>query len=67
MLVSSDTPKGTNPVKATTSIESSKKIGIADITPGATVTFEAGGSIILQPGFVVEKGSVFKAEIKGCN
>jgi ELWxxDGT repeat protein len=66
-VVGSDIITGSDKVKATTSIESAKKIGLEEITPGASVSYESGGSIIMKPGFVVEKGSVFKAEIKTCN
>ena len=38
------------------------KIGV-----GANVGFFAGNSVILNPGFQVASGSVFKAEIKTCN
>lgn len=35
-------------------------------TVGNPTTFKAGGSILLEPGFKVETGTVFKAEIGPC-
>ncbi len=58
---------GKSITKAVSSIESDKKIGNPNFTPAPNVTYEAGNSILLKPGFVVEKWSTFKAEIKGCN
>jgi GH35 family endo-1,4-beta-xylanase len=58
---------GTQQVKATQSIESAKKIGDLAYSIQPTVTYTAGKAISLQPGFVATKGSVFKAEIIGCN
>ncbi len=54
-------------IKATQTITSDKKIGEAGFTPAPSVLYEAGSSITLLPGFVAEKWSTFKAEIKGCN
>ncbi len=54
-------------IKATQTITSDKKIGDAGFTPAPSVLYEAGSSITLLPGFVAEKWSTFKAEIKGCN
>lgn len=34
---------------------------------GDAVLFRAGNSILLQPGFKVETGGVFRTEISGCN
>ena len=52
--------------KALTSLTSDKKVGNVNFTPGAHVSFEAGNSITLLPGFSAEKTSTFLAEIKGC-
>ncbi|WP_337045367.1 immunoglobulin domain-containing protein, partial [Emticicia sp. 17c] len=51
---------GVNTKKAVASINAANKI-----TSPANVTYEAGKSIILMPGF--ETSAVFKAEIQGCN
>jgi ELWxxDGT repeat protein len=67
VAVSSNISTGTELVKAVNTIESDKKIGDPDFTPAPVVTFEAGKSILLKPGFVADSRSVFKAEIKGCN
>ncbi|WP_340240526.1 3-coathanger stack domain-containing protein, partial [Emticicia soli] len=37
------------------------------ITAPANVTYNAGKSILLNPGFEVRGGSVFKAQIQGCS
>ncbi|WP_374755948.1 3-coathanger stack domain-containing protein [Emticicia agri] len=42
-------------------------MGSPTFSPSPNISMEAGKSIVLNPGFVVETGSVFKAEIKGCN
>jgi len=52
--------------KAFTTLTSDKKVGNVNFTPGAHVSFEAGNSITLLPGFSAEKTSTFLAEIKGC-
>ncbi|MBA4852222.1 ELWxxDGT repeat protein [Emticicia sp. BO119] len=67
VAVSANISTGTELVKAVDTIESNKKIGDPDFTPAPVVTFEAGKSILLKPGFVADSRSVFKAEIKGCN
>ncbi len=54
-------------VKAIQTIESDKEIGDGSSAPMPNVTYQAGNSILLNPGFMVEKGAVFKAEIQGCN
>ena len=51
---------GTSTKKAVTTINASNKV-----TSPANVTYQAGNSILLTPGF--ESGAVFKAEIQGCN
>ncbi|MER0437824.1 3-coathanger stack domain-containing protein, partial [Emticicia sp. W12TSBA100-4] len=50
---------GTKTKKAVTNINASNKV-----TSPASVTYQAGKSIVLAPGF--ESGSVFKAEIQSC-
>jgi hypothetical protein len=37
------------------------------IMPDAKITYQAGQSVVLQPGFQVYPGTVFKAQIAGCN
>lgn len=37
------------------------------ILPDARIMYQAGQSITLQPGFQVELGTVFRAQIAGCN
>ncbi|WP_162793736.1 PQQ-dependent sugar dehydrogenase [Runella rosea] len=37
------------------------------IQSGANVVYQAGAAIELNPGFQAESGSVFKAQIQGCN
>ncbi|MBA4851276.1 3-coathanger stack domain-containing protein [Emticicia sp. BO119] len=64
--VTNHTSTGIERIKAILTLESSKKIGEPDYTPAPNVSFEAGNSITLKPGFVVEKHSVFSAVIKGC-
>jgi hypothetical protein len=67
ITVTADVQSGKETVKAIQTIVSDKKVGVLNVTPGPNVIYEAGNSITLQPGFVAEKSSVFKAEIKGCN
>ena len=67
VVVSNNVTTGTERVKATETIESDKKIGNPNFTPAPAVSYEAGKAIVLKPGFVAEKWSTFKAEIKGCN
>jgi hypothetical protein len=66
VVVTNNISTGVDLVKATNSIVSSKKVGNPDFTPAPNVTYEAGGSITLLPGFVAEKHSVFSASIKSC-
>jgi len=61
-----DIVTGQRVLKATQTLESTRKIGDPDFTPGANVTFESGKSILLKPGFVAEKRSTFSAVIKAC-
>jgi hypothetical protein len=65
-IVASNVDTGKSLTKAINTIESNKKVGKIDITPGSNVIYEAGNAIVLLPGFAVEKHSVFKAEIKKC-
>ncbi len=67
LAVPSNVSTGKERFKAVTTLTSDKKVGVSTFTPGANVIYEAGSSITLLPGFVAEKWSVFKAEIKGCN
>jgi hypothetical protein len=67
VTVTKNISSGENKFKALNAIESSKKIGDPNFSLSANVSFEAGNSITLQPGFVAEKNSIFRAEIKGCN
>ncbi len=67
VVVNNNITTGTERVKATEIIESDKRIGDASFTPAPTVTYEAGKAIILKPGFVADKFTTFKAEIKTCN
>jgi hypothetical protein len=65
--INANVTTGTEKVKAVNTIESDKKIGSPNFTPAPIVTYEAGNSILLKPGFSTEKYSTFKAEIKTCN
>jgi hypothetical protein len=57
----------TNSINTTLKYEASESIQASNtITIPAKVTFDAGKSIILLPGFNVQNGSVFKAYIDGC-
>ncbi|MBA4854116.1 3-coathanger stack domain-containing protein, partial [Emticicia sp. BO119] len=47
--------------KASSVINASNKV-----TATGNVSYQAGNSIVLTPGFVVESGGVFKAEIHVC-
>jgi Concanavalin A-like lectin/glucanases superfamily/Bacterial Ig-like domain len=67
VMVNNDINTGIEKVKALERIESNKKVGDINFSPAPNVSYEAGKSIELKPGFVVEKNSTFKAEIKGCN
>jgi len=53
-------------VRAINSIQSDKFIGHPEALPLTSVIFEAGQSVLLLPGFMVEKQHSFKAEIKQC-
>lgn len=67
LAVNKNVTTGKDRFKAANTLTSDKKVGDANFTPGASVIYEAGNAIVLQPGFVAEKWSVFKAEIKTCN
>ena len=67
LAVPSNVSTGKERFKAVTTLTSNKKVGVPTFTPGANVIYEAGSSITLLPGFVAEKWSTFRAEIKGCN
>ena len=58
---------GKSHVKAVNTIESDKRVGSPNFTPAPNVLYEAGNSILLNPGFVAEGTAIFKAEIKVCN
>lgn len=66
-VITSDLKSGTQFVKVISTIESAKSIGDLSYASPVNVAYEAGSSISLMPGFKVENGSVFKAEIKTCN
>ncbi|WP_158561230.1 ELWxxDGT repeat protein [Emticicia sp. C21] len=67
VVINTNIITGFNLIKALNTIESAKKIGDPNYSPSANVSFQAGQTIVLKPGFVAEKNSVFKAEIKACN
>jgi hypothetical protein len=66
VMVTNHIATGAEKIKALLTLESSKKIGEPDFTPAPNVSFEAGGSITLKPGFVAERFSTFSAVIRGC-
>lgn len=66
-VVTNNIATGVERIKAVLALESSRNIGEPDYTPAPNVSFEAGRSILLKPGFVAERHSTFKAEIKACN
>ena len=39
----------------------------ATIAPSATVSYTASQAVLLKPGFVANQGTVFTAQIGGCN
>ncbi len=67
VVMSTNITIGNEIIKSVNSIESDKKIGDPNFSPSPVVTFEAGKSILLKPGFVADSRSVFTAQIKGCN
>ncbi|RYU95436.1 Ig-like domain-containing protein [Emticicia agri] len=66
VVVANNVSTGVEHVKAILTLQSSRKIGEPDFTPAPNVTFEAGKSILLKPGFVAERHTTFTAEIKTC-
>jgi surface protein len=61
-----DFKTGEHKVKATNSILSNRKIGDPTTITANDVTFESGGSVLLNPGFETYSNSNFKALIKQC-
>jgi hypothetical protein len=66
LVVTNNVSTGNELVKAVQTIQSDRTIGVPIANPAPYVIYEAGSSITLLPGFMVERQSVFKAEIKGC-
>jgi hypothetical protein len=60
--ITSNISTGTSILQASQTINASNKI----ISP-ANVTYKAGNSISLNSGFEAQTGSVFVAQIQGCN
>ena len=60
--ITSNISTGTSILQAAQTINASNKI----ISP-AKVTYKAGNSISLNTGFEAQTGSVFVAQIQGCN
>ncbi|WP_435357828.1 LamG-like jellyroll fold domain-containing protein [Emticicia sp. SJ17W-69] len=58
---------GTQVQKAINTITAPPTGNTTTIQTGANITFSAGKSVLLQPGFKTETGTVFKAETSGCN
>lgn len=58
---------GTAKFQVTQVITSSSLIGNSAINPKPNVLYQAGKSILLQPGFSTTTGSIFSAKIQGCN
>ncbi len=58
---------GTQVQRATNTITAPLSGNVVTIQTGANITFSAGKSILLQPGFKTESGGIFKAVIDGCN
>jgi hypothetical protein len=61
-IITTDITSGTSILQAAQTITASNKI----ISP-ANVTYKAGNSISLNTGFEAQNGSVFFAQIQGCN
>jgi hypothetical protein len=40
---------------------------ISNILAPTNIEYKAGNNILLSPGFNVENGAIFRAEILGCN
>ncbi|MBA4850555.1 3-coathanger stack domain-containing protein [Emticicia sp. BO119] len=58
---------GTAKFLATQNITSTSRIGQDATNPKPNVLYQAGKSILLQPGFSTVSGSIFLAKIEGCN
>ncbi|MCR9063534.1 MAG: right-handed parallel beta-helix repeat-containing protein [Cytophagales bacterium] len=67
VVINSDITTGKSYVKAVNTINTNRRVGSPNFTPSPNVLYEAGNSIVLTPGFIADEGSVFKAEIKGCD
>ena len=57
-----DYSTGTQTKQASTTISATSKV-----TGSANVLYKAGNSVTLNPGFKADSGTVFRAEIGGCN
>ncbi len=60
--ITSNIPNGTSILQATQTITANNKV----FSP-AIVTYKAGNSITLNTGFEAQNGSIFLAQIQGCN
>lgn len=58
---------GTAKFQVIQSITSSSQLGQDATNPKPNVLYQAGKSILLEPGFTAVSGSVFSAIIQGCN
>lgn len=58
---------GTAKFEVTETVTSNSQIGAIAINPKPNVLYQAGKSILLQPGFSTVDGSIFNAKILGCN
>ncbi|WP_165372265.1 3-coathanger stack domain-containing protein, partial [Emticicia agri] len=58
---------GTSKFQVTQNIISTSQIGQDATNPKPNVLYQAGKSIVLQPGFSTASGSIFNAVIQGCN
>lgn len=59
-------PVANNITSGTVKYEVSQTISATNVISNANVTYDAGKSVTLSPGFSVAAGSVFKAYIDGC-
>jgi hypothetical protein len=57
---------GTAQFQVTEFLNSTSQVGSPAVNPKPNVTYRAGKSISLNPGFSVEPGTIFKTEIQGC-
>ena len=60
------TYSNTNSLPAFTHAVTIETTGIVTVNNTETVVFEAGSEIILNPGFEVEQGTIFEANIINC-